>query len=77
MRLPRFVLSKRPQGPPLFPVEMLVSVGGDYIAGETYLLPADDADALILKGYADGALSREYGNAEVQAARSTQQVVIL
>ena len=56
---------------------MLVSVGGDYVAGLSYRVPKQEADALILKGYAEGELSRPYSDEEVSSLRSTQQVVML
>lgn len=58
-------------------VTMLVSVGGELVAGESYRLPAEEADRLILRGYAVGALSRSYDPAETSAARSDSQVVTL
>lgn len=58
-------------------VHMVVSVGGDLVAGEEYDLPFDRADELIVKGYAEGRLSRDYDEWEVVSLRSTNQVVNL
>lgn len=56
-------------------VTMISSVGGDLVAGETYKLPLERADELIVKGYAEGDLSREYGHDEVLALRGPTQVI--
>jgi hypothetical protein len=58
-------------------VTMKVSVGNEppLVAGETYQLPDEFADGLILKGYADGVLSKEYTEEEAQALRGPTQTV--
>ena len=55
-------------------VRMINSVG-DYVAGETYDLPDEVADGFILKGYAEGQLSREYSQEEIAAALDLHQAV--
>jgi hypothetical protein len=55
-------------------VSMRVSVD-EYIAGEAYDIPVALADRFIVRGYADGALSRAFSDDEVAALRSNVQVV--
>jgi hypothetical protein len=55
-------------------VTMIASVGS-YEAGLSYRLPAALADEYIAKGYAEGELSRPMEHAEINALRSTVQVV--
>ena len=55
-------------------VTMVRSVD-EHVAGETYRLPAEKADSFILKGYADGDLSRVYGDVEVAELTANSQTV--
>lgn len=55
-------------------VTMRASVG-DHQAGLSYRLPVARADSYVAKGYADGTLSREFSPEELNALRSTMQVV--
>ncbi len=60
-------------------VTMLVSVGspdpgGDpLVAGKAYNLPKEQADEFIVKGYAEGELSREIPEGERAAMRGPTQ----
>lgn len=54
-------------------VTMTVSVGGDLVAGESYQLPIGEADRLILKGYAEGELSRQYTDDEIHDLTALDQ----
>jgi hypothetical protein len=56
-------------------ITMLVSYGGDFVAGKKYKVDPDHADELILKGYAEGELSRRYTESEANSVTSTNQVV--
>ena len=56
-------------------VLMLVSVGGDLVAGRTYKVIAEQADELIVKEYAEGELSRPFSDEERAVMRSNMQVV--
>ena len=56
-------------------VTMLLSVGGDYVAGRKYKVKPDEADRLIALGYAQGRMSRTYSQEELAALRSRVQVV--
>lgn len=60
-------------------VRMLVSYassdGHDLVAGEQYVLDPKQADELILKGYADGELSRPYSGEEVMDLNHGNQEV--
>jgi hypothetical protein len=55
-------------------VTMINSVG-EHPAGEEVELPDEQADTYILRGYADGPLSREYSAEEQSEIRANQQVV--
>lgn len=55
-------------------VKMLRSYG-DLPAGETFVLPCDVADRLILKGAADGKLSRAWTPEEQAQVRAGVQTV--
>ena len=44
-------------------------------AGLTYWVDADKADEFIVKGYAEGILSRDYSDDEVAAIRASIQVI--
>lgn len=55
-------------------VTMINSVD-EWVAGEEYDLETATADVLILKGYADGELSRDYDAAEQDSIRADMQVV--
>ena len=57
-------------------VSMLVSVGS-HVAGREYRLSADLADSYIIKGYAEGVLSRDFSNDELNALRGQVQIVRL
>lgn len=59
-------------------VRMLHSVVGeglDLVAGEQYDLPVSVADEFIVKGYADGSLTREYTSDEITELHAQRQVV--
>jgi hypothetical protein len=49
----------------------------EYLAGRTYYLDAEKADEFILKGYADGSLSREYTDDDRLNLLATVQTVNL
>lgn len=55
-------------------VTMLVSVD-EHIAGESYDLPKELSDRYILRHYADGNLSRVYGDEEMHSMTVNSQVV--
>ena len=57
-------------------VEMVNSVG-DYVAGESYEIPDEEADRFIMLGYAEGTLSREYSEREIADLRGVHQAVSL
>jgi len=59
-------------------VRMLHSVAGpglDLVAGEPYDLPVSVADEFIIKGYAEGDLTREYSSDEITELHAQRQVV--
>jgi hypothetical protein len=56
-------------------VQMIVSVGGDHVAGKQYDLPVEIADRYVARGYAAGSLSREYDADELQQLKGNPQVV--
>lgn len=57
-------------------VVMRVSV--DHLeAGKAVDLPADVADQLIARGYADGELSRHFEEHELAALRANNQTVVI
>ena len=59
-------------------VAMVASVNEPpLVAGKTYRLKTAQADALVLKGYAKGDLSRVYTGDEANALRSNSQTVSL
>jgi len=58
-------------------VKMLVSVGGDHVAGKEYSVPAEVADRYIARGYASGAMSRAFSPEEMTKLRGNPQVVSL
>lgn len=45
------------------------------VAGESYDVPVELADRIVVRGYADGSLSREYSPEELAALRGNPQVV--
>lgn len=55
-------------------VKMLVSVDS-HVAGEQYDLPKELSDRYIIRGYAEGDLSRPYDAEERQAMAVNSQVV--
>jgi hypothetical protein len=55
-------------------VLMVLSVD-QFAAGESYDIPAPVADRFIIRGYAQGQLSREYSPEERAALHSNHQVV--
>jgi hypothetical protein len=55
-------------------VTMINSVG-EYVAGAKVKLDPDEADRFILRGYAEGELSREYSEDESAAIRGQSQRV--
>lgn len=57
-------------------VLMLKSVGS-IVAGHTVRLPVEQADEFIVKGYAEGELSREYSEEERAELRGPTQIVSL
>ena len=57
-------------------VLMIVSVGS-YEAGKRYRLPVALADSYIVKGYAEGDLSRVFTDDELNTLRGQVQVVRL
>jgi len=46
-------------------------------AGRSYFLPPEKADDFIIKGYAEGELSRTYTQDEIDSIRATVQTVTL
>jgi len=69
-------------------IKMLTSVHGrfqpvrgqpqqryDLVAGKSYWVDQEKADEFIVKGYAEGILSRAYSDDEVAAIRATIQVI--
>jgi hypothetical protein len=58
-------------------VTMIASVGADLVAGEEYVLEPEQADELIVKGYAKGKLSRRYSAEEKQELMGPTQTVRL
>ena len=59
---------------PTLRVHMIVSVD-EFPAGENFDLPVEVADRFIIRGYAEGFLSREYSAEERNAMHSNSQVV--
>jgi len=57
-------------------VQMINSVG-EYVAGESYEIPDDEADRFVMLGYAEGTLSREYSEREIADIRAPHQAVSL
>jgi hypothetical protein len=55
-------------------VRMINSVA-DHVAGEEYELADDEADRFIIKGYAEGTLSRDYDEQEQQLLQADHQEV--
>jgi len=56
---------------------LMINSVGEYVAGTKVKLPPDEADSFILKGYADGPLSREFSDEEREAHRAvTQEVTV-
>lgn len=55
-------------------VRMILSVG-ELPAGEQFDLPVEVADRFIIRGYAEGQLSREYSPEEKTALHQNHQVV--
>lgn len=55
-------------------VRMIASVD-QYVAGEQYDLPVGVADRFIVRGYAEGELSREYDPSEIHALSVNAQTV--
>lgn len=55
-------------------VRMINSVD-EHVAGAEIDLPDELADLFIIKGYAEGELSRDYGEAEVAAIEESNQAV--
>ena len=66
------VLGIRPGGTTR--VSMLKSVD-QHVAGQKYDLPKELSDRYVLRGYAEGDLSREYSDQEVHAMLVNSQVV--
>jgi len=61
---------------PVSRVRMIASVD-EFVAGEQYDIPVEVADRFIVRGYAEGQLSREYSAEEHAALHSNHQVVTL
>lgn len=57
-------------------IRMTKSVGS-FVAGSKVKLDVADADEMILKGYAEGGLSRPYSEEEAAALRGPIQTVRL
>jgi hypothetical protein len=55
-------------------VRMILSVD-EWPAGEQFDLPVEVADRFIIRGYAEGELSREYSPAEQNAMHANSQTV--
>ena len=55
-------------------VTMIASVD-EFVAGETYDIPVPLADRFIVRGYANGSLSREFSADERAALKANAQVV--
>jgi hypothetical protein len=53
----------------------MINSVGEYVAGEEYELDDETADSFILKGYAEGNLSRSYSEQERDALTNGHQVV--
>lgn len=77
---------KRKRFQPQTSVLMLRDVGGKFedgvhrwslSAGQKYWLDAEKADEFIIKGYAQGNLSRDYSEDEMAFIRSSMQTITL
>jgi len=55
-------------------ITMINSVG-EHVAGEKIQVSAEIADRYILRGYAEGTLSREYSDEEKAAVHADHQEV--
>lgn len=55
-------------------VQMILSVD-EFVAGEQYDIPVEVADRFIVRGYAEGQLSREYSAEETNLMHSNSQTV--
>ena len=53
----------------------MINSVGEHVAGTKVNLQADEADRFILRGYAEGDLSREYSEEEQTAIRADHQEV--
>lgn len=69
-------LFRRSPSEPVSRVRMLVSVGGDHVAGEQYDLPVSIADRYVALGYAAGELSRAYTPDELASLRGRPPQII-
>lgn len=67
---------RREPGVSVSRVRMRLSVG-DHVAGEQYDLPLEVADRYIVRGYAQGDLSREFSAEEIADLRGNPQVVVI
>lgn len=56
-------------------VHSVTGPGLDLVAGEKYDLPVSVADEFIVKGYAEGTLTREYTADEITELHAQRQVV--
>lgn len=59
---------------PVTRVRMVNSVD-EFVAGEQYDIPVEVADRFIVRGYAEGSLSRDYSEDERAALHANHQVV--
>lgn len=67
-------LLDRFRGEPTSRVHMVASVD-QYVAGEQYDIPVGLADRFIVRGYAEGRLSREFSESEIHALSVNAQTV--
>lgn len=67
-------LLDRFRGSPTSRVRMIASVD-QYVAGEQYDLPVEVSDRFIVRGYAEGRLSRDFSESEIHALSVNSQTV--
>jgi len=53
----------------------MINSVGEYVAGEQYDMPDEQADRFLLLGYATGQLSREYTTDEIATLHEGHQEV--
>ncbi len=70
-------LFRRLLGQPDAPTARVVMIASvdQHVAGEKYDLPIEVADRFIIRGYAEGNLSREFSEDEIVALKGNGQTV--